>query len=485
MTVWPDGVLVALTVAVVVWIVIRTSRKRQRRATAELEREKIVELIRDLPFGAEPPFDVTAPNPPLDVYAGPLSVRDGGSVYHGHGRIEFRWLPSPRVHVELELDGKIGFDQLVDPEILIPGFRDAPVFLTEISPGFGQTPSQASGFVNGLLSPASAGHATGPHRFLLTNFHSYIGTRVRSPEPRLATSTRRWELTTPSASVIIDQVERCSELLKSTKAQGGFSVSHVGSFQQPDGTTMSESGAAELRSALRYFLAFARGFWVGPVLAHRTGSFGRSTEYGPYILTPWRTVQSWFPVHSPNRAGMSFAEFVRLFADPDWNEPLRYSVDWYVEANMAESLESAIVKSQVGLELFAWHVLVDQRAIKSGKKFGNDSAALNIRDLLDECGVPTSIPSHLADLASAATGWGAADGPGAFTQVRNAIIHSDSKKRAKLSSLGSVGKLQAKQLGLQYLELSLLATLGYSGPYADRTKRTGRVGEEATVPWAP
>ena len=55
-----------------------------------------------------------------------------------------------------------------------------------------------------------------------------------------------------------------------------------------------------------------------------------------------------------------------------------------------------------------------------------------------------------------------------FVQIRNAIIHSQVEKRKKLFNISPKVKYEAQQLGLWYIEISLLKILKFKGEYRNR-----------------
>jgi len=55
-----------------------------------------------------------------------------------------------------------------------------------------------------------------------------------------------------------------------------------------------------------------------------------------------------------------------------------------------------------------------------------------------------------------------------FVQIRNAIVHSQKDKRAKLNGFTTDEKYEAKKFGLWLIELSILKIVGYKGKYYNR-----------------
>lgn len=77
------------------------------------------------------------------------------------------------------------------------------------------------------------------------------------------------------------------------------------------------------------------------------------------------------------------------------------------------------------------------------------------------------------------------DGPGAITAMRNGLVHATPTRRADLAKAGSCARFEATHLTLLYVELVVLALIGYEGQFINRRRR-GITAPEATrlVPWA-
>ena len=77
------------------------------------------------------------------------------------------------------------------------------------------------------------------------------------------------------------------------------------------------------------------------------------------------------------------------------------------------------------------------------------------------------------------------DAPDLFVRIRNAIIHSQENKRKELTKMPDEVKYDALELGLWYIELSLLYILKFEGKYSDRSTISSSlpVPDEVFVPW--
>lgn len=359
----------------------------------------------------------------------------------------------------------------------------AEALITRASYKSSSSKIEVNGILNEPLRPQLPDGGFREIRFLLANFSSYFGEPVRLSGKSLAMAKSRWRLGLDGHEIAIDLAEQHKEIADYVKVNGGFGITNIGRVSKTNGALLTLEDFETLSDSLRYFLGLCRGFWVGPVLPFMDIDGKPIFFFAPSRLTTWQNAETWFPRLKPKEAGTAFNRFHQLLQDPGWGDGLRHAIEWYVDANTADTLESSIVKTQVGLELLAWLILVDRHEYKSKTKYRHDGAAKNLEDLLTVFRIPVAYPVHLEHLRRGTTTWSAANGVHAIVKVRNHIMHSTSVKRRELAELGTMAKLEAKHLGLQYLELSLLAIIGYIGAYSDRTKFNRILGQDQVVPW--
>ena len=70
------------------------------------------------------------------------------------------------------------------------------------------------------------------------------------------------------------------------------------------------------------------------------------------------------------------------------------------------------------------------------------------------------------------------DAPHALTEIRNSLVHPEHKHRGRYDT----AYYEAWNLGLWYLEMSILAICNYTSTYGNRLKQRW-VGEIEDVPW--
>ena len=94
--------------------------------------------------------------------------------------------------------------------------------------------------------------------------------------------------------------------------------------------------------------------------------------------------------------------------------------------------------------------------------------------------IPLKYPKECRGLAATAkhNGWG--DTADAITEMRNTVTHWTTGK----ASVDGRAWIDARQLAIQYLELSILWSLGYQGKTFDRIRGPLSPGCGVRVPWS-
>lgn len=195
---------------------------------------------------------------------------------------------------------------------------------------------------------------------------------------------------------------------------------------------------------------------------------------------------SWCALPFMREAIPAIAEgFSRLDDDAALVKSVDRAASYYMSASGGqEVLDVRIPIACIGLEILGWAVL------QRGKWIGRD--ALNklseggvLRILLRSLGIPTEVPADCTHLTAQLSALGSADwgGPEIIFKVRNQLVHPPKNMDSPEWPSGDL-LFEAWQLSTWYLELALLATLGYSGKYQSRLRRGGFVGDLEDVPWA-
>jgi hypothetical protein len=232
------------------------------------------------------------------------------------------------------------------------------------------------------------------------------------------------------------------------------------------------------------FLSFCHGHWVSTALTYGFDEQGNVAmeEWGTRQVSRWSEGSNWLDRHHGKCILELFSKFMKLMAaSADWKAAIQHVVYWYVRADTnLIGPDGACVLLQAALERLAWHVLVRERQLLSEKRFSNLPAADQLRLLLTTLSIPLALPPGLVELRQSAKGRNWPDGPQAFVEIRNRIVHPPKRtQQAK-----GLPYYDAYRLAKWYLELAVLSACGYMGVYSNRTREHGWVGEVEPVPWA-
>jgi hypothetical protein len=436
-----------------------------------------------LPVSYPPDYDIQKPNQEVPVFSGAFDLIQGDAVTPLQGELRFRWVPAPalRFRATGSTTGPIDTGEAI---LRIPGALQKPTAALLTLYEIGAEGAQYSGSVNDRLCLGKSG-SVHELRFELMNFHSFIGSSVQLPHSNGA-YRGRLALTGGGLDLMLDQVPQYSKRIHRVKDEGGFITSHSGVIARSDRGEIGENDLDDLLHLLHVFCSFSCGRWTTPVFPRGIGDSGVLwTQFAPWRLSRWKDVGSWFPRQNPTELTKLWDGFVGRWKDPEWQYPLSIAVHWYVEANTGSgAIEGAIVLTQTALELLGWCYLVEEKRKFGSKEYNQLPAADKIEHLLRELNIPTVIPAHLEALKSAADTLGVVTGPAVFVRLRNGIVHPKKSKREEVRSTEVQARWEALQLGLLFVELSILALSGYEGTIYNRTKSGYPSEIEEFVPWS-
>jgi hypothetical protein len=270
-----------------------------------------------------------------------------------------------------------------------------------------------------------------------------------------------------------------------TTAESTFFVfTHSSCLTRQDDESFSCEQAHSALDLIASFLSFCRGRWVAPGLVKgftADGAIGMQ-EWGTRLIEPYTECATWLDRMQGQEMAKAFAGYMRKATDPDWQEAIYTAIYWYTRTNgTASGVDGSIILLQAALERLAWQMLVQHKNVLSKDGFTRLPAADQLRLLLDYCYIPLAIPSGLKELESTAAAFNWTDGPQAFVEMRNSMVHPPKKDRNPKPLLAIS---DAWRLGQWYLELVLLKLFEFGGKYANRTREHQYVGQVEDVPWA-
>lgn len=162
------------------------------------------------------------------------------------------------------------------------------------------------------------------------------------------------------------------------------------------------------------------------------------------------------------------------WADEEWNNAFQKAIYWYLIANNSR-IDAGIILTQSALERLSYEYFKG----KTDAPASSASASYKLRRLFSSLNIPIDLSENTPKLKKMGEKWKWEDAPHALTEMRNYLVHPKNKYHPE--KLGSA-IYDAWNLGLWYLELSLLKLCGYSETYCNRltAKWVGGVEE---VPW--
>ena len=424
-------------------------------------------------------------NETIQLVPGPLQLwRNGTQIGEVQGSLELVWLPDPEVRVSGVIAGSADLDIEAD------GFEVAgptlPIRLPVSLAGIQHNPDGAA--VRAVLAKTVQRSVPSVNAvwFKLVRFPDFHGDRVRysTAGGSHGLVSGRMQMTANELSCTIDEIVEVEALIKSANQEAGYIISHVGRLEKVS-SPLAPDEVSRLVPALHWLFAFMRGARCGPVLVGSGPSFKDDwLEIGSPKLHQARTVSTWLPLRSPLQMDDLFSGFMSMWSDTEWNPPMRTAIAWYLGANDSNvAHEVRIPLTQIALELLAWVHLVEKTQREERAIFDALPAHERVRRLLRVLDIPTSVPDRMNKLARLAADW-RIDAPESLTRLRNKLEHPTTTNRRHLEKVDGVHLLQAAELGLEYVELVLLALFGYRGKHARRAF-PGWVGaDEALVPWA-
>lgn len=293
------------------------------------------------------------------------------------------------------------------------------------------------------------------------NFRGFDGDAIAYPSGwirrgRVILTGGGWEVT-------LDSVDDVEDLIDALNAKGGYAITQVARIRRLDGAAFRAVDVDDCLSVLGYLLSFARGAWTFPglIVASGAGDPERWRVWNDPRVRSWASVMGWFDHDDPATLATAFERLWPVWLDTARRPVLQTGLALLMDAFTDVNVESRIVLAQAGLERLAWQRLVKEKRW-SASKFNDKSttAAMKIRELLKVGGISPALPAKLAPLLSTPGLGTPPDGPAFAVAVRNRTVHPPKSGPPFFPTEVVTG---AWQLSLEYVQLSLLAFLGYTG----------------------
>ena len=431
------------------------------------------------PPAIKPVYRTAKIDAPIVLSRSLLNLKTGKSEALGRGTITLKWRPFPHIDFIIEDASNLAALKPTTASLKL-GRRGPTVSVRALLKQFGPKSISLQGLFREPICFTRSGELQSVI-FHLANFVDYHGEFVE--RRTLKKSGWAWpgrlSIEVPPWRIDIDSIPN-KKLFDAIRKEGGFAITHAGQLARLDRNSFTREDASAILEDLGLVLSFVRGAWSIPFLRIGYDATGRWVwkEWEIYKQGEGRAL-SWFDEFRPEGLGQVLRGLVKRRQNAIWKMPLEIAVGWHCESSSGGgTVETALILQQAALELLASTLLVDQLNKFTANDFDwKVKAHEKVRSLLTELKVPTSIPNELDELQALAKVQVWNDGPRAFTEMRNSVVHSSKLRR--LLAASTKARLQARHLGAWYLEMSLLALCDYQGNYKNRL-----LGNPARVPWA-
>ena len=420
---------------------------------------------------------MTELNQKIPIYNGAFQIKHDKDIIDLKGEIWFEWLPK----IEIHFSGEITSDScywvtLIEKRELLSLSIDGSdighcLVLKDTISNF----ILLEGIVEGQAILGDNKIPVSKISFVIPNMRKFHGEKVKkviqteeqqkvyTGLDRLTFNNKDYKITLYKSSLFNDKFDLISNGI-------GYIILYSGEYYIKKGQ-FSPDKISNLHKCFSHFLSFLNGQRCSPLILqgiHENKIVW--TDYTGYKVDVYKKVHSWPSSLSTYGLNELWEEFYTLWRNENDKDFLTTVIHWYLEANANTGfLEGSIVMIQMALELiYNWYI-IEKKKLIYGKDGESISASNKLRLLLSQFSAKSGVPKAFSamkdylDLHKDIH-----DEIELFVQIRNAIIHSQEDKRKVLSKIPPQVKFEAQQLGLWYIEISLLNILKFKGIYHNR-----------------
>jgi hypothetical protein len=427
----------------------------------------------------EPFKKMKKPNESLFIHTGQFELSTSKGVSIVKGDIKYHWFPYPSISFEGEVlnnNGRLLNNWLdgLGVNLQFGSHVAVKCWITSMGDNYGR--DMVYGIIPGDVVFGDKSINVEELHFDIPNLKSFLGSVVKFKKRNYS---NRLKVADSIFNITLDKVLDYDFLSKMLERGGGYLTLYSGRIKSKKGT-ISFNDAEKLLLQLKLFLTFINGNQIIPAIIVGKYKGKKIWEYYPDSSShEFRAVLSWTNFKQ-DRLTDIWTSIGHLISDPNKSDVLKSAINWYVSANRnAVHAEGAVVMIQNALELLFNVIIVEEKKIMLEEDSEKFNAAAKIRLLLSQFGLDFMIPTNFKDLQKFSDSISKPDAPGTFTEIRNAIVHAQKAKRDKLKSANSQTRIEAKNLGIWYVELAVLYLLKYQGAYKNRCSQ-----KVESVPWA-
>ena len=261
----------------------------------------------------------------------------------------------------------------------------------------------------------------------------------------------------------------------------GNIITHTGRIYKKDASKVKTKRIRYILNNLSTALSFLCGRYINILNAFGyNGDKNAYREWCRNYSSDYRFVFNWTSTISNYHNIEKYLSLMcKRLEDTYYSSAIDNTVDWYLEALNGNNIDNNIISIQTALEMLSYVVLVEMKEVFNTVEYDRNPAKHNIRRLLKECSLDTSIaridqfqPDLVDDFK---------DGVDLITYYRNTVVHPSKSKQNNKLEFEDMWNITL--LGINYIELVILYLINYRGEYTDRFKDLS-FGQVNLVPWA-
>lgn len=438
------------------------------------------DMSTNIPKGIEPPTVLGGDVCQFEAWNGKTLFRRGEKESRGDARVFLNLLPVPEFRFEFTPETK---------PTLKDSFLNCPLGLCTIDCGppigsvTGHVTNSSATYTGHIEAQSGLGDDGAKYdsaTFLILNGPQIDGDPITRGR---ASFCGRMSARVDNLEVIVDRIT--SEKQPRTSI---YESTHVALFNFENAVSVSQID----RFAKNLFRSFSlmKCRWVGQVGPWLGNKEASDSQLRVSVTKTMRNGGAISWCHSSMGSSFShlFPVMTAAFSDDARAEPLQTALHWLIESEQcAGGVEGAIILQQAAFECLAWLEIVVVRKICSNSGFKALPASDKIRWLLSLYNIEVSIPEKSTEITSYAKAYNLRDLVDVLVDVRNALVHAEPKKAARLFSRNR-GDEERGDLWYQVggvLQQAFLASIGFQGAMLRRDLDTElAVNAVKSVPWA-
>lgn len=420
------------------------------------------------------------PNQPIALYRGFAELIAGNTILEGKGYVNLSWYPSPSITIEFVYFGeeRIDFSE--------PGLE---LKLTELLPQERLKVNMATGTYWGTGKNKLSGYLTEPFlkgeskdlhaiTFHVTNFWWFNisneydweedeqGNEVEIEKEGWLNFDGQFIFDYENWHIVLATSNEHGDLIERLEAEGGYGATHICKIEKSDKTSFNINEVYDVLKAFSYYLSFARGFWVAPILVsgfNANGDLVMEEWRNPILLADaWQPSISWTYNHIDNTELVeAFPGFMKRWQDALWKEVLQNCIQWFIEGSRYNSfVNTSIVLFQASLEKLAWTYLKTNNCLSS-QGFKQLKVADQLRLLITFLQISPIALDEYSSLKKKSKELQWIDSLDGIVEVRNYIIHPQIKDKTTIFTTEVLE--ETASIAHEYLLRILLKLSGY--PY--------------------